>query len=212
MSRELLSTKVTSRVAPFAFGAAGMTTTTTASTTLCVLTHEKLVDSRPIAERLRAETPSAFDIVVGSRVEDFDDAISGAGEARDVALLWWFAPRALAEGVMTAAGARRALGTRAVDAQWKRGCGTSVGDTEREGAFERDDERARGVFGELGRVGGVRAAYSAVCGSGAASGAARVEVDSNDGGDDSRGKRCSSSGTGTSGNTWRDERKRWGCA
>ena len=103
VSRELRSTKVTSRVAPFAFGAAGMTTTTTASTTLCVLTHEKLVDSRPIAERLRAETPSAFDIVVGSRVEDFDDAISGAGEARDVALLWWFAPRALAEGVMTAA-------------------------------------------------------------------------------------------------------------
>lgn len=103
VSRELRSTKVTSRVVPFAFGAAGMTTTTTASTTLCVLTHEKLVDSRPIAERLRAETPSAFDIVVGSRVEEFDDAISGAGEARDVALLWWFAPRALAEGVMTAA-------------------------------------------------------------------------------------------------------------
>ena len=84
VSRELRSTKVTSRVVPFAFGAAGMTTTTTASTTLCVLTHEKLVDSRPIAERLRAETPSAFDIVVGSRVEDFDDAISGAGEGRDV--------------------------------------------------------------------------------------------------------------------------------
>ena len=103
VSRGLRSTKVTSCVVPCAFGAAGMTTATTASTTLCVLTHEKLVDSRPIAERLRAETPSAFDIVVGSRVEDFDDAISGAGEGRDVALLWWFAPRALAEGVMTAA-------------------------------------------------------------------------------------------------------------
>ena len=88
VSRGLRSTKVTSCVVPCAFGAAGMTTATTASTTLCVLTHEKLVDSRPIAERLRAETPSAFDIVVGSRVEDFDDAISGAGEGRDVALLW----------------------------------------------------------------------------------------------------------------------------
>ena len=108
VSRRLVSSTVASRVVPFASLGASMSSSSSPATTLCVLTHEKLLKSRPIAERLRAETPSAFDVVVGSRVEDFDDAIAGAGEARDVALLWWFAPRELAEGVMaTAARAKR---------------------------------------------------------------------------------------------------------
>jgi len=53
VSRRLVSSTVASRVVPFASSGASMSSSSPppTTTTLCVLTHEKLLKSRPIAER-----------------------------------------------------------------------------------------------------------------------------------------------------------------
>ena len=81
--------------------------TTTATTTLCVVTHEKLLNSRPLTERLRAETPRAFDVVVVSNEEEIDKMRRERADG-DLAMLWWFATKE----VTTAFASRRDVAER----------------------------------------------------------------------------------------------------
>jgi phosphoglycerate dehydrogenase-like enzyme len=71
--------------------------------TLCVLAAPSLLASKPLTDRLRAETPKEFDIVLGSEIEDFKDVIDGAKSRDEVSMLWWFAKKELVEGFMASA-------------------------------------------------------------------------------------------------------------
>ena len=72
--------------------------------TLCVLAAPSLLASKPLTDRLRAETPKEFDIVLGSEIEDFKDVIDGAKSRDEVSMLWWFAKKELVEGFMASLG------------------------------------------------------------------------------------------------------------
>ena len=72
--------------------------------TLCVLAAPSLLASKPLTERLRAETPKEFNVVIGSEIEDFKDVIDGARKDDEVSMLWWFAKKELVERFMASAG------------------------------------------------------------------------------------------------------------
>jgi phosphoglycerate dehydrogenase-like enzyme len=74
--------------------------------TLCVITHEKLVESTPLKDRLRRELPvNAYsNVLIGSKAKDFERV--GADGDGPLTMLWWFAPAESTRGFLEADAAR----------------------------------------------------------------------------------------------------------
>jgi phosphoglycerate dehydrogenase-like enzyme len=88
-----ISEYIVARVTHRGFTPRAMSTSSNASgRTLCVITHEKLIESTPIKDRLRRELPvNAYsDVLVGSEAKDFERA--GSVGDGPLTMLWWFAP------------------------------------------------------------------------------------------------------------------------